>query len=66
MTRLRATAAALAAVALTAGPAQAAPTGRAVERAVAPLGGKVSVLVADARSGKRVAAVRPGRRQSLG
>ena len=60
------TAAALAAAALTAAPAHAAQPERAVQRAVEPLGKKVSVLVADARTGKRIAAVRPGRRQSLG
>jgi D-alanyl-D-alanine carboxypeptidase/D-alanyl-D-alanine-endopeptidase (penicillin-binding protein 4) len=60
------TAAALAAAALVAAPAQAAQPERAVKRAVAPLGKNVSVLVADAKSGKRVAAIRPARRQSLG
>jgi D-alanyl-D-alanine carboxypeptidase/D-alanyl-D-alanine-endopeptidase (penicillin-binding protein 4) len=60
------TAAALAAAALVAAPAQAAQPERAVQRAVAPLGKNVSVLVADAKSGKRVAAIRPARRQTLG
>jgi D-alanyl-D-alanine carboxypeptidase/D-alanyl-D-alanine-endopeptidase (penicillin-binding protein 4) len=46
--------------------AAAASTERVVKRAVKPLGGNVSVLVADVRSGKRIAAVRPTRRQSLG
>ena len=66
MRRPLTTAAALAAAALTAAPAQAAQPERAVQRAVAPLGKKVSVLVADAKSGKRIAAFRPARRQSLG
>ncbi|HYI19003.1 MAG TPA: D-alanyl-D-alanine carboxypeptidase [Solirubrobacteraceae bacterium] len=66
MKRAIAAALAVAAGLGAAAPADAAPTEREVRRAVAPLGKQVSVVVADARSGKRLAAIRATRRQSLG
>jgi D-alanyl-D-alanine carboxypeptidase/D-alanyl-D-alanine-endopeptidase (penicillin-binding protein 4) len=49
-----------------AAPAHAAPVERAVERAIEPLGTGASVVVTDARTGRRVVALRGKRRQSLG